>query len=138
MTPAIPDSVTACVKTWLAQNTSGFSPEAETADYAVYLYHHPVTDGVVELIATPELTQDAPQAVLTVPLALPPIQTLEDAVVLLELAEWLTDVSLIIKESGSNRPALQLKRPFSALTNPEVLTGLFNHLLKAKAFFEEE
>lgn len=126
------------IKTWLAQNTSHFSVEAETADYAVYLYHHPQTDGVIEVIATPDLTQNAPQVALTLPLALPPIQTVEDATMLLELAEWLTNVSLIIKESGSNLPALQLKLPLAAIQTPEDLTAPFNHLLKSKQFFEEE
>lgn len=138
MSAPIPQTATDCVKTWLAQNTTHFSAEAETDEYAVYLYHHPKTDGVIEIIATPELAQNAPQVALTVPLALPPIQSVDDAVMLLELAEWLTDVSLIIKESGSNLPALQTKRPLSAIQSPDDLTAPFNHLLKSKAFFEEE
>lgn len=138
MSSPIPQAVTDCIKTWLAQNTTHFSAEAETADYAVYLYHHPKTDGVIEVIATPELTQNAPQVALTVPLALPPIQSVEDATMLLELAEWLSGVSLIIKESGSKQPALQLKLPLSAIQSADDLTAPFNHLLKSKAFFEEE
>lgn len=127
-----------CIRAWLQQNTLSFSTEAETDDYSVFLFRHPRTDGVVELISDPNLTQDAPRLVLTLPLDLPPIRSAEDAVLLLELAEWLTDAALVIKESGSNRPALQAKISPGAVSAPEDLTALFNRLLKSKAFFEEE
>lgn len=133
-----PAAAAALVRTWLQQTTPRFTTEAETDDYTVFLFHHPEADGVIELITIPDLTQNAPQLVLTLPLDLPPIQSAEDAILLLELAEWLTDASLVIKESGSNRPALQTKLPLGALTSPEDLTPLFNRLLKSKAFFEEE
>lgn len=136
-TPA-PSAVSLLIRDWLQRNTTRFTTEAETDDYSVFLFQHPQTDGVIELITHPDLTQDAPRLVLTLPLDLPPIRSTEDAVLLLELAEWLTDASLVIKESGSNRPALQTKVPPAALTAPEDLTPLFNRLLKSKAFFEEE
>lgn len=138
MTPSIPHELNEQIKTWLAQNTTRFSVEVETEEYAVYLYHHPETDGIIEVITTPDLTQNAPQIALSIPLNLPPIQTLNDAVMLLELAEWLSNVSLIIKESDSCIPALQTKVPLTAIQSPEDLTPYFNHLLKSKTFFEED
>lgn len=130
--------VTEIIRDWLAVFSSAYSVELESGEYAVYLFQHPAADGIVEFLNTPELSQDIPQICLTVLLDVPPIRSLDDAVALLELSEWLTGIALVIKECSSNRPALQLKLPPEALTGPEVLTATFNRLIKAKAYFETE
>jgi hypothetical protein len=93
--------------------------------------------GTLELIDDPNISQGKHRFALSVALELPPVQSVEDALVLFNLADWLDGITIVSKEFGAEGALmLQAKGALKELSEA-TLNAMSRKLAEAKVFFEE-
>jgi hypothetical protein len=93
--------------------------------------------GTLELIDDPNISQGKHRFALSVALELPPVQSVEDALVLFNLADWLDGITIVSKEFGAEGALmLQVKGAIEEISESK-LNSMSRALAEAKAFFEE-
>jgi hypothetical protein len=124
-------------ETWL-KASQHFEVFADAADYLAWTYVRDARHaGTLELIDDPEITQGRQRFALSVALELPPVQSVEDALALFNLADWLDNITVICKEFGvEGGLMLQIKGPLDAFSEATLIEAS-RKLSEAKAFFEE-
>ncbi|MBR5591122.1 MAG: hypothetical protein IKW38_01140 [Kiritimatiellae bacterium] len=124
-------------ETWLTacQHREVF---ADAPGYVAWTYVRDARHaGTLELIDDPEISQGKERFALSVALELPPVQSVEDALALFNLADWLDGITVVTKEFGAEGGLmLQLKGALAELTEAK-LAAASRALAEAKAFFEE-
>jgi hypothetical protein len=93
--------------------------------------------GTLELIDDPNISQGKHRFALSVALELSPVQSVEDALVLFNLADWLDGITIVSKEFGAaGALMLQAKGALKELSEA-TLNAMSRKLAEAKVFFEE-
>lgn len=138
MTPPDATHVSARLRTWLETHTTTFDEIAKSTQYALWAFRHPTLgSGVLEFIDNATLSQGGAVVAMALSLDLPPIQSVQDAQALLEAAEWMMRVNLVLKDFGSGGALMiQTKCPLHSATEDE-LNQMACRLLEAKQYFED-
>lgn len=130
-------AVRTIAETWL-KACQHFEVFADAPGYMAWTYVRDARHaGTLELIDDAEISQGHNRFALSVALELPPVQGIEDALALFNLADWLDGITVVCKEFGVDGALmLQLKGPLGELSEA-TLNAAHRKLSEAKAFFEE-
>lgn len=124
------------LESWLTDRCRRADAIAATDSYALWVFtHSALGEGTLELVDEPDLSQSTPVVVMALTLDLPPIRSAQDALTLLQAAEWLDNATVVSKDFGQGEGALMLqaKRPAAQLS-PASLDALLRHLADGKHF----
>lgn len=138
MNPPATSPLIAHLRTWLETRTQTFEEMASSSQYALWAFRHPtVSSGVLEFIDDATLSQGGAVVAMALSLDLPPIQSVQDAQALLEAAEWMMGINLVMKDFGSGGALMiQTKCPVHNVTEDE-LNQMALRLFEAKHYFED-
>ena len=122
---------------WLTACTH-HEPFADAPGYVAWTYSRDARhNGTLELIDDPELSQGRNRFAVSVALELPPVRSVEDALVLFNLADWLDGITVVTKEFGAEGALMLQKKGALADFSEATLNAVFRDLAEAKKYFEE-
>ncbi len=133
MTSTLKDSL----HQWLESHTLRTSVECDTAELSITACEFLPGDcfGTVQI----NTTSDEPHVTMTMALDLAPIKTLNEALMLLALNEYLVGCALFVPEEDDPQPMLITNVPMEQFTTGATsFDTLFQTLLRGKSFLEEE
>lgn len=127
----------AVAETWLTacQHHEIF---ADAPGYVAWTYVRDARHaGTLELIDDSAISQGKERFALSVALELPPVRTVDDALALFNLADWLDGITVVSKEFGMDGALmLQIKGALATLSEA-TLSASYRALIEAKRFFED-
>ena len=122
---------------WLTACTH-HEPFADAPGYVAWTYSRDARhNGTLELIDDPELSQGRNRFAVSVVLELPPVRSVEDALVLFNLADWLDGITVVTKEFGAEGALMLQKKGALTDFSEATLNAVFRDLAEAKKYFEE-
>ena len=127
----------AVAEAWLTACTH-HEPFADAPGYVAWTYARDARhNGTLELVDDPELSQGRNRFVVSVSLDLPPVRSVEDALVLFNLADWLDGITVVTKEFGAEGALMLQKKGALVDLSEATLNAVFRSLAEAKKYFEE-